>query len=67
LLWVLATHPGRVLSREAIMDLLRGKSLEAFDCSIDVHISRLRAGQSHQIFHEINNINELQGKRGVLL
>ena len=25
------------------------------------------AGQSHQIFHEINNINELQGKRGVLL
>jgi two-component system phosphate regulon response regulator OmpR len=43
LLWVLVTHPGRVLSREAIMDLLRGKSLEAFDRSIDVHISRLRA------------------------
>ena len=43
LLWALATHPGRVLSREAIMDLLRGKSLEAFDRSIDVHISRLRA------------------------
>ena len=43
LLWALATHPGRVLSREAIMDLLRGKSLEAFDRSIDVHISRIRA------------------------
>jgi DNA-binding response OmpR family regulator len=43
LLWVLATHPGRVLSRDALMDALRGTSIEAFDRSIDVHISRLRA------------------------
>lgn len=43
LLWVLATHPGRALSREALMDALRGTSIEAFDRSIDVHISRLRA------------------------
>lgn len=42
-LWVLAIHPGRVLSREAIMDLLCGKTLEVFDRSIDVHVSRIRA------------------------
>ena len=42
LLSALAAHPGRVLSREAIMDLVKGESLEAFDRSIDVHISRIR-------------------------
>jgi DNA-binding response OmpR family regulator len=39
----LAEHPGRVLSREHLMDLVKGEALEAFDRSIDVHISRIRA------------------------
>jgi DNA-binding response OmpR family regulator len=43
LLAVLARHPGRVLSREQIMDGLRGEPLEAYDRSIDVHVSRIRA------------------------
>jgi DNA-binding response OmpR family regulator len=43
LLVVLAEHSGRVLSREALMDLVRGESLEAFDRSIDVHVSRIRS------------------------
>jgi DNA-binding response OmpR family regulator len=43
LLVALADHAGRVLSRDALMDLVRGESLEAFDRSIDVHISRIRA------------------------
>jgi len=43
LLWALATHPGRVLSREALLELARGDALESFDRSIDVHISRIRA------------------------
>jgi two-component system, OmpR family, phosphate regulon response regulator OmpR len=43
LLLVLAEHAGRVMSREALMDLLKGEALEAFDRSIDVHISRIRA------------------------
>jgi DNA-binding response OmpR family regulator len=43
LLLVLARHAGRVMSREAIMDLLKHERLEAFDRSIDVHISRIRA------------------------
>jgi two-component system OmpR family response regulator len=34
--------PGRVLSREYLMDAARGKSVDAFDRSIDVQISRLR-------------------------
>jgi two-component system phosphate regulon response regulator OmpR len=42
LLVVLAQAPGRVLSRDQIMDALRGHPLEAFDRSIDVHISRIR-------------------------
>ena len=43
LLTVLARNPGRVMSRDQIMDSLKGHPLEAFDRSIDVHISRIRA------------------------
>ncbi len=43
LLTVLAKSPGRVLTRDQIMDSLKGHPLEAFDRSIDVHISRIRA------------------------
>jgi two-component system, OmpR family, phosphate regulon response regulator OmpR len=43
LLLVLADHAGRVMSRDVLMDLLKAQPLEAFDRSIDVHISRIRA------------------------
>jgi len=43
LLIALAENAGRVLSRETLMDLLKGEQLEAFDRSIDVHVSRIRA------------------------
>jgi len=43
LLVAFAKHAGRVLSRETLMDLVKGEQLEAFDRSIDVHISRIRA------------------------
>ena len=39
----LAENAGRVLSRDALMDLVKGEPLEAFDRSIDVHVSRIRA------------------------
>jgi two-component system, OmpR family, phosphate regulon response regulator OmpR len=39
----LAEHAGRVMSRDALMDLVKGEALEAFDRSIDVHVSRIRA------------------------
>jgi DNA-binding response OmpR family regulator len=43
LLRTLAAAPGRVLTREHLMDALKGEDLQAFDRSIDVHISRIRA------------------------
>ena len=43
LLSALAEHAGRVLSREVLMDLVKAEPLEAFDRSVDVHISRIRA------------------------
>lgn len=43
LLVALAENAGRILSREQLMDLVKGEELEAFDRSIDVHVSRIRA------------------------
>jgi two-component system phosphate regulon response regulator OmpR len=43
LLVALAENAGRVLSRETLMQRVRGDALEAFDRSIDVHVSRIRA------------------------
>ena len=43
LLMALAKNAGRVLSRETLMDLVKGEEFESFDRSIDVHISRIRA------------------------
>ena len=40
---VLMDNPNRVLTRDQIMTLARGKDFMAFDRSIDVHISKLRA------------------------
>ncbi|PYQ17601.1 MAG: DNA-binding response regulator [Acidobacteria bacterium] len=43
LLTALAESAGRVLSRDALMERVRGDAVEAFDRSIDVHVSRIRA------------------------
>ena len=43
LLLCLARAAGRVLSRDQLMETLRGVEFEAFDRSIDVHVSKLRA------------------------
>jgi DNA-binding response OmpR family regulator len=43
LLLGLARHAGRVMSREALMDIVKNERLEPFDRSIDVHVSRIRA------------------------
>jgi DNA-binding response OmpR family regulator len=42
LLDALARRAGRVLSREQLMELAKGSAEDAFDRSIDVHVSRLR-------------------------
>jgi len=43
LLLALAEHAGRVMSRDALVDVVKGEQFEAFDRSIDVHVSRIRA------------------------
>ena len=42
LLWVFLERPGRVLNREQLLDAARGRTIEAFDRSIDLLVSRLR-------------------------
>jgi two-component system phosphate regulon response regulator OmpR len=43
LLVALAERAGRVLTREQLMETVRGEALDAFDRSIDVHVGRIRA------------------------
>ena len=42
LLWLLASHSGQVLSRDDILNLLRGITFDGLDRSIDARVSRLR-------------------------
>jgi two-component system OmpR family response regulator len=42
LLLALAERPGRVLSRDQLLDLTRGREAQPFDRSVDVQLSRLR-------------------------
>jgi two-component system OmpR family response regulator len=42
LLKIFLEHPNRVLSREQLLDLTRGREADAFDRSIDLQVSRLR-------------------------
>jgi DNA-binding response OmpR family regulator len=51
LLLALAHNAGRVMSRERLMDLTKGEELDAFDRSIDVHVSRLRAALEDEPAH----------------
>lgn len=42
LLEALARAPGRVLSRDALLDAVAGRDYEVFDRSVDMHVSALR-------------------------
>jgi DNA-binding response OmpR family regulator len=42
LLWILASQPGVVFSRDKLLDEVRNRELELFDRSVDAHISHLR-------------------------
>ena len=61
LLLVLAERAGRVLSRDQIMESVRGRELDAFDRSIDVHIGRIRLS----IESDIKNPKRILTVRGV--
>lgn len=61
LLVALAERAGRVLTRDQIMEAVRGRELEAFDRSIDVHMGRIRAA----IEADIKNPRRILTVRGV--
>ena len=61
LLVALAERAGRVLSRDQIMEVVRGRELEAFDRSIDVHMGRIRAA----IEDDVKNPKRILTVRGV--
>ena len=61
LLRVLAERAGRVLAREQLLELVHGSAEDAFDRSIDVHISRLR----HKLETDPKNPQYLKTIRGV--
>ena len=42
LLWALASHAGRIVSRDTLMQSLRGLEFDGIDRSIDARVSRLR-------------------------
>jgi DNA-binding response OmpR family regulator len=57
----MAERAGRVLSRDQIMEAVRGRELEAFDRSIDVHIGRIR--QAIEV--DVKNPQRILTVRGV--
>lgn len=61
LLVTLAERAGRVLTRDQIMEAVRGRELEAFDRSIDVHMGRIRAA----IEEDVKNPKRILTVRGV--
>ncbi|QTD45169.1 response regulator [Ottowia testudinis] len=61
LLVTLAERAGRVLTRDQIMEAVRGRELEAFDRSIDVHMGRIRAA----IEADLKNPKRILTVRGV--
>lgn len=61
LLRVLAERAGRVLGREQLLQLVQGSAEDAFDRSIDVHVSRLR----HKLEDDPRSPRLLKTIRGV--
>ena len=61
LLVTMAERAGRVLTRDQIMEAVRGRELEAFDRSIDVHMGRIRAA----IEADVKNPKRILTVRGV--
>jgi two-component system phosphate regulon response regulator OmpR len=60
MLAVFVKHPGRVLTRETLMELTRGRSWDAFDRTIDAQIARLRkkieAGATPKLIKSVRGI-----------
>jgi two-component system OmpR family response regulator len=65
LLRLLLDHPNRVLQREQLIELIHGRSAEAYDRVLDVQISRLRQ-RLHDDGREARLIKTVRGEGYVL-
>jgi DNA-binding response OmpR family regulator len=53
LLWLLASNPGKIFTRDAILEILRGIDYDGVDRSVDIRISRLRKKLSDDTSHPL--------------
>ena len=61
LLWLLASNPGKIFTRDAILESLRGIDYDGIDRSVDIRISRLRKKLSDDTGHPLR-IKTIRGK-----
>ena len=61
LLWLLASNPGKIFTRDAILEGLRGIDYDGIDRSVDIRISRLRKKLGDDTGHP-QRIKTIRGK-----
>ena len=61
LLWLLASNPGKIFTRDAILESLRGIDYDGIDRSVDIRISRLRKKLGDDTSHPLR-IKTIRGK-----
>lgn len=61
LLWLLASNPGEIFTRDAILESLRGINYDGIDRSIDIRVSRLRKKLGDDTGHPLR-IKTIRGK-----
>ena len=61
LLWLLASNPGKIFTRDAILERLRGIDYDGIDRSVDIRISRLRKKLGDDTGHPVR-IKTIRGK-----
>ena len=61
LLWLLASNPGEIFTRDAILESLRGIDYDGIDRSVDIRISRLRKKLRDDTSHPLR-IKTIRGK-----
>jgi DNA-binding response OmpR family regulator len=52
----LARHPGRVFTREQLLDAVRGSAVESFDRAIDSHVKNIRRKLGHEYIETVYGI-----------
>ena len=61
LLWLLASNPGVIFTRDAILESLRGIDYDGIDRSVDIRVSRLRKKIGDDTSHPLR-IKTIRGK-----